>query len=111
MTVEEVARLASRYGWSYEALMSMTLPERRLWLAAAGTRDAAGTGAAATRPVAPPVAGVPAPTAEAAGANRVTPASGPAPAAPAEPRLTTEEERRARLYQLLQDFRREREQA
>ena len=35
MTVEEVATLASRFGWSYETLMAMSGAERRLWLRAA----------------------------------------------------------------------------
>jgi len=99
MTVEEVARLATRFGWSYEALMSMTLPERRLWLAAA---DAVRAGTGSRPGHAAPVPA--APVAPAAPGTAVA-------AAPrqAEPRLTTEEERRARLYQMLQEFRKERE--
>jgi len=97
MTVEEVARLATRFGWSYEALMSMTLPERRLWLAAAEAVPAT--------PAAPSGRATPA---QAPVAPAVQPAAAPVPAGS---RLTTEEERRARLYQLLQDFRKEREHA
>ncbi len=81
--------------------MSMTLPERRLWLAAA---DALPGQAVATN-------AVPAPGPAIGAVSGVTAPASPAPAAgvPGEPRLTTEEERRARLYQLLQDYRKERE--
>jgi hypothetical protein len=58
VTVEEVATLASRFGWSYETLMAMSGLERRLWLRAAdavtqspragsGSASARGTGASA----------------------------------------------------------------
>jgi hypothetical protein len=78
--VEEVATLASRFGWSYEALMSMTGVERRLWLAASD-RVAAGGGRGA------------------AGAAPPGPAATPAPS----PRAT-EAERRERLLELSQQF-------
>ena len=75
MTVEEVATLASRFGWSYETLMSMSGAERRLWLAAAGR-------------VGPPLA-----------------AAAPAPLpAPAAPRMASEAERRARLLELHEEL-------
>jgi hypothetical protein len=84
--VEEVATLASRFGWSYETLMSMTGAERRLWLTAAENVAAAGTGVAArSRPA---IASPPTPSTEAAPASR----------------LTTEAERRARLLELSEQF-------
>lgn len=101
MTVEEVATLATTYGWSYESLMAMSGAERRLWLAA-GDRVAdaragrpATTGTDATRgpgggPATPP--GVS--TAPAAPGSAWT-AVGP---------LATEEERRARLLQLHEEL-------
>lgn len=78
MTVEEVATLATKFGWGYEALMAMSAPERRLWLAAAER-------------VAPRQA--PAPSASSA-----------PPAAADGPRLTTEAERRARLLALHEEL-------
>jgi len=84
--VEEVATLASRFGWSYEALMAMTRAERRLWLAAADKVAPATTASAPT-------------TGPASGAQ----AGPPVDAAPA-PRLTTEAERRARLLELSEQF-------
>jgi hypothetical protein len=80
VTVEEVATLASRFGWGYEALMSMSGAERRLWLAAAGR--------VGERPGAVPV-----PTAPA------TPAAQP-PAGP----MSTDAERRARLLALHEEL-------
>ena len=74
MTVEEVATLATRFGWGYEALMAMSAAERRLWLAAADR--------VAPRPA----------------------AASPAAAAPDGPRLTTEAERRARLLALHEEL-------
>jgi hypothetical protein len=81
MTVEEVATLASRFGWSYETLMAMSGAERRLWLRAAD--------AVAKPPsVKSPPAGVGA-----------TP--GPPPAAPTR---LTEAERRAQLLEVAKGF-------
>jgi hypothetical protein len=76
VTVEEVATLASRYGWSYETLMAMSGAERRLWLAAAD-RIAATAGTVAV--AAPPVPAAPTPA-------------------------VTEAERRARLLALAQQY-------
>ena len=81
MTVEEVATLASRLGWSYEPLMAMTGAERRLWLAASERVLAA---EAARRPVVQP--------------------SVTHPAAPAAPRVPTEAERRERLARTLEEM-------
>jgi len=78
VTVEEVATLATRFGWGYEALMAMSGPERRLWLAAA-ERVAPRPGPAPSGPSAPPAA-----------------ADGP--------RLTTEAERRARLLAIHEEL-------
>ena len=78
MTVEEVATLATRFGWGYEALMAMSAAERRLWLAAADR--------VAPRPAA------------------VASAVSAPPAAADGPRLTTEAERRARLLALHEEL-------
>jgi len=82
MTVEEVATLASRFGWSYETLMAMSGAERRLWLRAAEA-------------VAKPPAVTPSPAGVGA-----TP--GPPPDA-ATTRLT-EAERRAQLLEVAKGF-------
>jgi hypothetical protein len=108
MTVEEVATLAERLGWGYEELMSMTLAERRIWLAAserfdarapAGARPPAGPGAppvhAATTPAAVPVSEDSPPAGP--------PGPGASPPSPAPLRLSTEAERRARLLELLHE--------
>jgi hypothetical protein len=80
--VEEVATLATRFGWSYEALMAMTGAERKLWLAAAEKV---------------------APAPPAAASSTAPDARDPAEAAPTA-RLTTEAERRARLLELSQEY-------
>jgi hypothetical protein len=82
--VEEVATLATRFGWSYEALMAMSGTERRLWLTAA---DKVAPATAAPRPEF---------------ASETPPA--PSPEASPAPRLTTEAERRARLLELSEQF-------
>jgi hypothetical protein len=81
VTVEEVAKLATRLGWSYETLMSMSGAERRLWLAAAERAEASPR---LTIPGAP----------------------GPGPLAPTAggPRLATEAERRARLLAIHEEL-------
>jgi hypothetical protein len=76
VTVEEVATLATGFGWSYETLMSMSGAERRLWLAAAARVQAV--------PAAPAPAVVP-PT-------------------PPAPRMSTDAERRARLLELHEEL-------
>ena len=88
MTVEEVATLATRFGWSYETLLAMSGAERRLWLAAADRVAPAAAGGRADRAAPPPAA-------------PLTP-GGPTP--PAGPRLTTEAERRARLLALHEEL-------
>ncbi len=80
-----MATLATRFGWSYEALMAMTGAERRLWLAAA-VKVAPAPAAAAT----------PGPGSGAGTSPQVE-------AMPAA-RLTTEAERRARLLELSEQF-------
>lgn len=87
MTVEEVAILAKTFGWSYETLMSMPGPERRLWLAAASRGSTA-----------PRSAGPSAYSAE------IPPASPPPASAQAGPRMLTDEERKARLLQLHEEL-------
>jgi len=77
-----VATLASRFGWSYEALMAMSGAERRIWLRAA---DAV-TGPPAVKPV-PAVA-----------------AAAPARAPDAAPTRLTEAERRAHLLEVAKSF-------
>ena len=72
-----MATLAVRFGWSYDVLMAMSGPERRLWLAAAEK-----------------VAPVPQPAAPA----------GPTPEQVEAARLTTEAERRARLLELVNEM-------
>jgi hypothetical protein len=72
-----VATLAVRFGWSYDVLMAMSGPERRLWLAAA-------------EKVAPV-------------AQTAAPAS-PTPEEVEAARLTTEAERRARLLELVNEM-------
>jgi hypothetical protein len=74
VTVEEVATLATRFGWSYETLLAMSGAERRLWLAAAD-RVAATAGAGPAGPT-----------------------------TPVGPRVTTEAERRARLLALHEEL-------
>jgi hypothetical protein len=81
VTVEEVARLATRLGWDYGTLMAMSGAERRLWLAAAERVQASPT---------PTAAGAPGP--------------GPAASAGDGPRLTTEAERRARLLEIHEEL-------
>ena len=72
-----MATLAVRFGWSYDVLLAMSGPERRLWLAAA-------------EKVAPvPQAAAPA---------------GPTPEQVEAARLTTEAERRARLLELVNEM-------
>ncbi|MFI5226802.1 MAG: hypothetical protein ACHQ3P_09015 [Candidatus Limnocylindrales bacterium] len=73
-----MATLAMRFGWSYDVLMAMSGPERRLWLAAAER-------------VAP---------------SLVVPAvpAGPTPEEIEAARLTTEAERRARLLELVNEM-------
>jgi len=78
-----VATLATRFGWSYEALMAMTGAERRLWLAAA-ERVAVARGGASAAPRSATAA--------------------PEPQRDPPPRVTTEEERRARLLELTKEF-------
>jgi hypothetical protein len=90
VTVEEVATLASRFGWGYESLMAMSGAERRLWLAAARRVGQAGVSPSA-QPLAPPAA-----TAAAT------------PPAPAAPRMATDAERRARLMELHDELNRKR---
>lgn len=108
MTVEEVATLAARLGWGYEELMSMTLAERRLWLAASERFDARAE-AGVRAPVGPSAQPVPpATTAAATPVSESKPPAGPpgpgaAPPSPAPLRLSTEAERRARLLELLQE--------
>lgn len=81
-----MATLASRFGWSYEALMAMTGAERRLWLTAAERVAPAG---GSVGPAPGPASGA-----------QPTPSAETAPAA----RLTTEAERRARLLELSEQF-------
>jgi hypothetical protein len=81
MTVEEVATLASRFGWSYETLMAMSGAERRLWLRAA---DAVAKSPAVKSPPA------------GAGATQGQP--------PAVPIRLTEAERRAQLLEVAKGF-------
>ena len=79
--------LASRFGWSYETLMSMTGAERRLWLAAAdriGPRNG------------------PEPRDVHAAATHAAVVPAEAPGVPG--RLTTEAERRARLLELSEQY-------
>jgi hypothetical protein len=89
--VEEVATLAARLGWGYDTLMAMTTAERRLWLAA--SEKLGSPPAAATMP---------------ARGGTATPVAAPGAANPATPvapgRLTTEDERRARLVELLEEM-------
>jgi hypothetical protein len=87
VTVEEVATLASRFGWGYESLMAMSGAERRLWLAAAGRLGRLGASASASPPA---------------------PAVAAAPATPAAPRMATDAERRARLMELHDELNRKR---
>ena len=118
MTVEEVATLAARLGWGYEELMSMTLAERRLWLAAserfdartsAGVRTSPGVGAQPVPPAsttaATPVAATPVAATQVSESKPPAgpPGPGAAPPSPAPLRLSTEAERRARLLELLQE--------
>jgi hypothetical protein len=86
VTVEEVAMLASRFGWSYETLMAMSGAERRLWLAAA---DRVAADRAAT---------------DRAGASTGTVAVAAQPVPPAATPAVTEAERRARLLELAQQY-------
>jgi hypothetical protein len=85
LTVEEVATLASRLGWSFDALMAMTTPERRLWLAAS---ERVLAGEAARRPPVPMAAAAPAAATAAAPPSRVS----------------TEAERRDRLVQIVEEM-------
>jgi len=89
--VEEVATLAARLGWGYDTLMAMTTAERRLWLAAS---EKLGSASAAAVVVASGVAG------STVGPGDAT--RSPAPVATA--RLSTEDERRARLVELLEEM-------
>jgi len=90
--VEEVATLAARLGWSYDTLMAMTTAERRLWLAAsdrlAPVPGSVGYAAGVATTATLPPAGL---------ETRPT-----APSAPG--RLSTEDERRARLVELLEEM-------
>jgi hypothetical protein len=81
VTVEEVARLATKLGWDYETLMAMSGAERRLWLAAAERVEAS------PRRTTPGAAG-----------------AGSVPSAADGPRLTTEAERRARLLAIHEEL-------
>jgi hypothetical protein len=91
VTVEEVATLAGRFGWSYETLMAMSGAERRLWLAAAG-RVATGRSAAPSGPVGS--------SGGAASSGGATPTPTPPAAVPGGRTMTTEAEMRARLLEL-----------
>ena len=75
-----MATLAVRFGWSYDVLMAMSGPERRLWLAAA---EKVAPVPQAAAPVAP---------------------AGPTPEQVEAARLTTEAERRARLLELVNEM-------
>jgi hypothetical protein len=101
-----VATLAARLGWSYDTLMAMTTAERRLWLAASDNVGAEHT--PRDRIASPgPVPAVGAGTGEHASgpawaAAPVGPAGAAAPVGPG--RLSTEDERRARLVELLEEM-------
>ena len=104
MTVEEVATLAIRSGWSYEALMAMSGAERRLWLAAFERTGGTRPGAARPDAVGAAAAG--------RGTGPAAPGATVAPAGQAEPPsawsgvgpLATEAERRARLLALHEEL-------